>query len=635
MKKFFRKNELVDDENINMDSVNVEDLKKEMILERHWYNVGLIVVMALLLLFATFSPVSLEWAYISQCIAFFLGILDIIGEAIIKRKKSYALYNRVMVTLASVVFYLLGERVSAIVVLMVYLSCRTGVRFFIKSQASVFTRLNVILPKKAKIYIEGVETLMDASEIKAGNVIKVDAGDIIPCDGTVFDGKATIDESILSESNIVRRNVKVDDQVLAGCKVLSGKLQIVMNVAYNESYMAQSIESIRKVMEEKDVESSKFKRTAYIFLAVMWILIIVSLGIGVFTDTFKEWALRANVLLLASSVGSLRGIWQMTINYYILESFEKGVIFKEKKIVEDLEKMDLVLIDDKITRGVKEYKLSHIHNIDCTKEEIMTYAGMLEYYSKNQIGRIIYDGFLQVARFEGLEEGDVIRPEVIADFNEFQGKGVSGYLGDMFICVGNEKMMQLVNLRDLPVEEGKELVYVAVNQKLLGYIALDVNYKGADDNFYEEWGKVDIEKIALFNLNDGDYGDILKDMMMEKKKGSRLAAVTRDADKIKKMSGADFTILLDTRGKSNVEGDLRIPGQNLIEISELKMDLAGAASMARLKCKGYGAVKIAFYGAAFAGLVPAWVPFVIEMLAIILLNISGDGKNASVDAKAR
>lgn len=634
--KFFRKNQVIDDENINMDNVEVKNPTKVKIFERNWYNVGLIIIMVFLLLFATFSPVSEKWAYISQLCAFGIGIVDIAGEIIYRKKKSYALYNKVMVTLASVVFFFLGERVSAIVILIVYLICRTGIRILVKRQNLVFNKLNAILPDKAKIYIEGVETLMPVESIKAGNVVKVEMGDIIPCDGTVFEGKATLDESVLSEAQQVRRSVKNEDQVFAGCKVLSGKLQIVMNVSYDESYMAQSIECVRKVMEEKNTESIKFKRTAYTFLFIMWIAIIVVLGIGVFTDNFQEWLLRANVLLLATSVGSLRNIWQMAINYYILDSFKKGIIFKDKKIVEYLEKMDLVLIDEKITTGVKEYSLSHIHNIDCTKEEIMTYAGMLEYYSKKPVGRVIYDGFLQVARFEGLEEGDIIRPDVIADFNEFQGKGVSGYLGELFICVGNEKMMQLVNLRDLPVEDNKELVYVAVNQKLLGYIALDINFKGADNNFYEEWGEVDIEKIALYNHDDkDDYKAILKDMMLEKRKGSKLAAVTRDADQIKNLEGADFTILLDTRGKSNLDGDLRIPGKNLVEISELKMDLAGAVSMARLKCKGYGAVKIAFYGAAFAGIIPAWIPFIVEMLATILLNMSGDVKDASTDAEIR
>lgn len=635
MKKFFKRQLKTTDENINMENIEVVAMKKEKIFEKSWYNAALIMVMAFLLLFATFSPVALKWAYVTQCCAFLIGICDIVGESILRKRKSYLLYNRFMIIWSSLVFFLLGERVSAIIVLMVYLSCRTGMRFFIKRQESVFNRLNNILPEKAKIYIEGVETLMPANSIKAGNVVKVEMGDIIPGDGVVFEGKATVDESILSESQNMRRSVKNEDQVFAGCKVLSGKLQIVMSVSYDESYMAQSIESVRKVMKEKDVESKKFKKTVYAFLTIMWSLIVVVFMVGIFTDNFREWILRANVLLLATSIGELRGIWQMAINYYILNSFEKGIIFREKKIVEYLEKMDLALIDEKITKGVKEYSLSHVHNIECSKEEIMTYAGMLEYYSQNQIGRVIYDGFLQVARFEGLDEGDVIRPDVISDFNEFQGKGVSGYLGDLFICVGNEKMMQLVNLRDLPVEEEKELVYVAVNQKLLGYIALDIKYKGADNNFYEEWGNVDIEKIALFNDDEDEYAEILKDMMLEKKKGSKLAAITRDIEKIKTLGGADFTILLGTKGKSNVEGDLRIPGKNLIEISELKMDLAGATSMARLKCKGYGAVKIAFYGAAFAGIVSAWVPFVIEMLAIILLNMSGDMKNASIDAKAR
>lgn len=631
-RKFFRSNEILDDENINEENIEVEPKRKGMIIEQKWYNMAMIVVIAFLLLFGTFAPVSEKWAYTSEIIAYVVGVVDIIGEIIYKKKNWYTLYNKVMVLCSSGIFFLAGHRVTAIMILLVYLVCRSGVRFFAARENKIFDSLHSLLPEKAKIYVEGVETLMPAKAIKTGNVVKVEMGDIIPGDGVVFEGKATIDESILSEAGQVRRTVKEDDEVMAGCKVLSGKLQIVMSVSYEESYMAQSIDSVDKVMGEEETFSDRYKKMTQIYLIVMWILIVVVVGIGVFTDNFEYWALRGNVLLLSTTLGSLRGAWQMAVNYYILNSFEKGIIFKEKRVVEDLEKMDLVLIDDVITTGIKEYSLSHIVNMDCTKQEIMTYAGYLEYYSRNPIGRLIYDGFMQVAKYEGLDEGDVIHPELISKFEEFEGKGVSGYLGEMFICVGNKKMMQLINLRDLPTEEDKELVYVAINQKLLGYIAIDVTFKGADNKFAEEWGKVDIEKIALFNKKEGDYQEILKEMMAEKKKDSKIAAVTREPEYIKSMAGADFTILLDARGKNNVEGDLHIPNKDLVEISELKMDLQGAASMARLKCKGYAAAKIAFYGAAFFGLVPAWVPFVAEMLAVILLSIPGDVKNASTDA---
>lgn len=631
-RKIFRSNEILDDENINEEDIEVEPKVKGMIVEQSWYNIIMVVVLAFLVVFATFAPVSEKWADLTQWLAFAVGMIDIVGEAAYKRKNWCTLYNKVIVLVSAFVFFMAGHRITAIMILLIYLICRIGVRFLKKRENRVFDSLHSLLPDKAKIYIEGVETVMPSHSIKTGNVVKVESGDVIPGDGVVFEGKATIDESILSEVGEVRRRVQEDDQVMAGCKVLSGKLQIVMSVPYEESYMAQSIESVDQVLEEEDIFSARYKKLTQGYLIIMWVLILGVLGVGIFTDNFVPWLLKANVLVLSTTLGSLREIWQMGINYYILSSFEKGVIFKEKSIVENLEKMDLVLIDDEITSGIKEYSLSHIVNEDCTKQEIMTYAGYLEYYSQHPVGRLIYDGFLQVARYEGLDEGDALHPELISRFEEFEGKGVSGYLGDKFICVGNEKMMQLINLRDLPVEEDKELVYVAINQKLLGYIALNVNIRGADDQFAEEWGKVDIEKIALFNHKDGDYNDILNEMIQEKKKSSKLGSVTRIPERIKSMSGGDFTILLDARGKSNVSGDLRIPGKNLVEISELKMDLQGAASMARLKCKGYAAMKIGFYGAALFGLVPAWVPFVVEMLAIVLLSIPGDVKNASTDA---
>ena len=637
MKKFkiFRKNEIIDEENINEQHVQLEEKEKIFFLARNSFNIGLILVMGFLLVFGNFATIDEKIANIVEIIAFSLGILDVIGEIIYKKKTGYVLYNKIIILIAAGVFFITGGRIAAVVILMVYLICRLGIRFFKKRQNYVFEQLHSILPEKARVYVEGIATMLPSESIKVGNVIKVQAGETIPGDGTVFEGKATIDESILAESDNHTRTVKEDDKVWAGCKVLTGRLQVVMDVAFQESYMAQSIKTVEKVMEEKDTVSEKYVKLTKIYLAIMWILILATLAFGIFTENFQEWLVKGTCLMLATTLGSLRGLWHMAINCYILDSFENGVVFKEKKVVELLEKLDLVIIDYEIPTGFKEYKLSHIKDLESSKQEIMTYAGYLEYYSKHPVGRLIYDGFLQVAKLEGLEEGDAIHPELISDFNEFEGKGVSGYLGEMFLCVGNEKMMQLINLRDLPTEENKEIIYVAVNQKLLGYIALDIIYKDQDNKFYEQWGQVDIEKIALYNPKEDDFKKLLSDMEEEKEKNSVIGAVTRNAERIKEMAGGDFTILLDARCKNNVDGDLRIPGRNLIEISELKMDLAGAMSMTRLKCKGYAAVKIAFYGAAFFGLIPPWIPFVIEMLAVVLLSFSGDRKNASTDAKIR
>ena len=637
MKKFnfFNKKENIDDVNINEENVNLKEKDHRIFIEKNSFNIGLIVVMAFLLVFGNFSTANENIASISEILAFAIGMADIIGEACYKKKNGYTLYNKVIIVLSSLIFFLIGERISAIVILMVYLVCRFLVRMFKKRQNKVFENLKDLLPEHARVYVEGVETILPANTIKEGNVVKVQTGELIPSDGTVFQGKATIDETILSEAGNTTRNVSEDDKVWAGCKVLTGKLQVVMDVAYQESYIAQSIESVDKVMKEEEKISPRYVKMTNIYLMVMWIAILVVMAVGIFTDNFQYWMLRSNLLMLSTTLGSMKGIWRTAINYYILNAFEKGVIFKEKSVVEKLENMDLVIIDDDITTGRKEFSLSHIHNIDCTKQEIMTYAGYLEYYSKHPIGRVIYDGFLQVAKCEGLEEGDVLRPDLILDFNELEGKGVSGYLGDMFLCVGNAKMMQLINLRDLPTEDDKEIVYVAVNQKLLGYIALNVSYRDQDNQFYTEWGKVDIEKIALYNSKEDEFSKLLGEMEQEKSKKSTIGAVTRKVEKIREMTGGDFTILLDARCKNKVGGDLHIPGRNLVEISELKMDLSSAMSMARLKCKGFEAAKIACYGAAVFGIIPVWVPFVVEMLAISLISMTGELKNASTDGEVR
>jgi K+-transporting ATPase ATPase B chain len=67
-----------------------------------------------------------------------------------------------------------------------------------------------------------------ASELRSGDVVVVEAGELIPGDGTVIDGIASVDESAVTgeSSPVIRESGGDRSAVTAGTKVLSGRLEV-------------------------------------------------------------------------------------------------------------------------------------------------------------------------------------------------------------------------------------------------------------------------------------------------------------------------------------------------------------------------------------------------------------------------
>jgi len=76
-------------------------------------------------------------------------------------------------------------------------------------------------------------TLLDgrtkaASELIPGDVVVIEAGEVIPCDGTVIEGIAKVDESaITGESDpVIRESASGRSAVIAGTRVLSSRIVV-------------------------------------------------------------------------------------------------------------------------------------------------------------------------------------------------------------------------------------------------------------------------------------------------------------------------------------------------------------------------------------------------------------------------
>lgn len=592
-----------------------------------WYNRGLLLVIVLLALFGAYAPVKEIWALTGSVAAYALGAADMILEIGIFRKKGMILLNQLIVLAASGAMTVAGDLTGAVAVLVIYLLSRGVSRRMAAAEEKMFDGADRIIPEKTMVYVDGEPEERDTSSVRDGNVVLVRAGDVIPCDGAVFEGTAVLDDSVVTALPGHIRTAGAGDSVLAGSKVESGQLQVVASASAEDSYISRMVKRVRNAAASESSEDRRYAVAARVYMAV---LVPVSFAVAflppLITGGSDIWLMRGAILLLASTAGNPMIMWRKLTSCFVLGSFEDGVIYRNREILEKTAAMDLVAIDSRITEGKLSYRITEVVAEECTKEELLTYAGHLENRSTHPAGREIYRGFLELAAYEGLTEDEALNMDLVTKFEEIEGSGVSAYLGGMFVCVGNRNLMKLINIRDLPEEDTKEkmYIYVAVDQKLFGYIVLEVEGQDRQGNFYSTWAEAGISKAAVFGR---DYAEIISELASAKERKSVLCTVTQD-ENTGKLTGdlkeTDMTVLMGCCGKRNGDCDLMITGDMLAELADVRQSAAEVISLGRIRTAGYMAVRAGFYIAAFAGVIPAWLAFAGENLAALLMRTVGE-----------
>ena len=155
----------------------------------------------------------------------------------------------------------------------------------------------------------GNETVISASQLKKGDVVLVEAGELIPNDGEVIEGIASVDESaITGESAPVTREAGGDfSSVTGGTTVVSDWLKIRILAEPGQSFLDKVILLVEGASRQKTPNEVALN-TLLIVLTVIFIIVVVTLYpfsgyLGV--EIPVSWAIALLVCLIPTTIGGL------------------------------------------------------------------------------------------------------------------------------------------------------------------------------------------------------------------------------------------------------------------------------------------------------------------------------------------
>lgn len=373
-----------------------------------------------------------------------------------------------------------------------------------KAQAGSLRKTREETPAKLK----SGETV-PSSQLKKGNVFVCEAGDIIPADGEIIEGLATIDESaITGESAPVIREAGGDkSSVTGGTKVLSDKITVEVTIEQGQSFLDKMIALVEGASRQKTPNE----------IALTILLAGFTLVFIIVTVTLKPFADYANtpitiaayislfVCLIPTTIGGLLsaiGIAGMD------RALRANVITKSGKAVETAGDIDVLLLDKTGTITIGNRKATNFYPAEGIDEKHFINAVALssiadetpEGKSIRELAGIDPNSFrLNNAKF--IKFSAETRCSGIDFENTRIRKGAADAIIDLCASEGNSFPAETAqNVTQISSNGGTPLV-VSENEKVIGVIELQDIIKPGIQERFKRLRKMGIKTVMVTGDN--------------------------------------------------------------------------------------------------------------------------------------
>ena len=344
-----------------------------------------------------------------------------------------------------------------------------------RSQTSLAIKsLLGLAPKMAKkISLDGSEIDIALDQIAVGDLLRVRPGEKVPIDGVVESGSSAVDESMLTGEPIPVIK-EVGDKVIGGSLNANGALVISAQKVGSETLLARIVQLVSEAQRSKAPMQRMADSVASYFVLVVVAISILTFAIWGFFGPDPKWAnglVNAVAVLIIACPCALGLATPMSIMVASGKGASKGILFRDASAIENLRKMNLLLVDKTgtLTEGKPRFH-STITSANFTDSEVLRLTAALDQASEHPLASAIV---LQ-ARNQGM-----ILPEPL-NFLSHSGMGVSGEIEGKQVLVGNQLLMDRNQIPTSSLslqaealrQEGASVVQVAVDGVFAGLVAV-------------------------------------------------------------------------------------------------------------------------------------------------------------------
>ena len=338
-------------------------------------------------------------------------------------------------------------------------------------QASdALSALASLLPDETERVSESGSERIPVGDVREGDRLLVRPGGRVPVDGTVVQGEADVDESMLTgESRPVTRGE--GDRVVAGSVVAGSSIHIRADAIGEDTALA----GIQRLVAEAQGSKSRAQALADRFAG--WLFYIAT---GAAIITFVVWTMLGDIdsalvrtitVLVISCPHALGLAIPLVIAMSTSAAARQGVLVRDRRALESMRTIDTVVFDKTGTLTEGSHAVSGVAAVD-SEDDVLALAAAVERESEHPLARAIVNE---------AEDRSLPVPAAIG-FQAVAGRGVQGRVDGAEITVGGPRMLQergieipgaLTSRREEWAERGASVLAVVRNGAVIGLIALE------------------------------------------------------------------------------------------------------------------------------------------------------------------
>jgi Cu2+-exporting ATPase len=332
---------------------------------------------------------------------------------------------------------------------------------------------------------------VQVADLSLGDRVLVKPGEKVPVDGVVIEGRTSVNEAMLTgETKLIEKCA--GQSVIGGSVNSDGSIVVEIRKVGKDTYLSQIIELVSSAQKEKSKTQKLADRAA------MW-LTFVAIGAGIltlfgwllFSTQDLAYALQRTIAVIVIACPHALGLAiPLVVSVSTALSARKGLLIRNRTAFEEARNITAVVFDKTGTLTKGEFGITEVVSLgNEQKDQVLAYAAAIEAHSEHPIAKAIAER--------------VSKKLAVSNFSAIPGKGAMGtveekevkvvspgYLKEKSVAVDNKNVVRLI-------EEGRTVVFVLINEELVGAIALDDMVRAEAKEVVQKLQAMGIEPIML------------------------------------------------------------------------------------------------------------------------------------------
>ena len=328
-----------------------------------------------------------------------------------------------LMTIAAIGAVIIGEYPECAAVMILYQVGELFQSLAVGKSRRAIAELGKLCPDTAVVLRGDEYVSVSATEIAAGETIKIAPGDRIPCDCVIISGHTSVDTSPVTGESLPRE-LSLGGELYSGCVNLDGLILCRVTRPASESAAARILKLTEQASDRKTAAEAFITRFAKVYTPIVCIVaaftafavpLILSFFGGSYLTHLAVWGKKALSMLVISCPCAL--VISVPLGYFcgIGRASRSGILIKGSVFLDSLAKADIAVFDKTGTLTKGKLKVASVEGAD--KDRILMVAASAEAASSHPIARAICASF----------GGKLIDT---ADVREIAGRGVMATLTD-------------------------------------------------------------------------------------------------------------------------------------------------------------------------------------------------------------